>query len=65
MRHAAIEGSHDRNVTPYRFIVLSTSAKVFDVALDAGFGDVSNFNYAFRAEFGVSPRLYRERQRTK
>lgn len=36
------------------------SRKVIDVAFDAGFGDVSNFNRAFRAEFGVSPRAYRE-----
>jgi AraC-like DNA-binding protein len=34
-------------------------ARVVDIALDCGFGDVSNFNHAFRAEFGVSPRLYR------
>ena len=33
--------------------------KVLDIALDCGFGDVSNFNRAFRAEFGVSPRTYR------
>ncbi len=36
--------------------------RVLDIALDSGFGDVSNFNRAFRAEFGVSPRGYR-RQR--
>jgi AraC-like DNA-binding protein len=30
--------------------------KIVDVALDSGFGDVSNFNRAFRAEFGLSPR---------
>jgi AraC family transcriptional regulator len=35
------------------------SAKVLDVALDCGFGDVSNFNRAFRAEFGMNPRRYR------
>ena len=29
--------------------------KVLDIALDCGFGDVSNFNRAFRTEFGVSP----------
>jgi AraC-like DNA-binding protein len=34
-------------------------AKILDIALDCGFGDVSNFNRAFRAEFGVSPRAYR------
>jgi AraC family transcriptional regulator len=35
--------------------------KITDIALDCGFGDVSNFNRAFRAEFGVSPRGYRSR----
>jgi AraC-like DNA-binding protein len=35
-------------------------ALILDVALDAGFGDVSNFNHAFRAEFGISPRAYRQ-----
>jgi len=34
------------------------SAKVVDVALDSGFGDVSNFNHAFKREFGVSPRAF-------
>jgi AraC family transcriptional regulator len=38
-------------------------AKVVDVAFETGFGDVSNFNRAFRAEFGVSPTRYRQRQR--
>jgi AraC-like DNA-binding protein len=33
--------------------------KVLDIALDCGFGDVSNFNRAFRTEFGVNPRAYR------
>ena len=37
--------------------------KVLDVALDSGFGDVSNFNRAFRAEFGVSPRGFRQPRR--
>ena len=35
------------------------SAKVIDVAFSSGFGDVSNFNKAFRAEFGVTPTAYR------
>jgi AraC family transcriptional regulator len=38
------------------------TARVLDIAIDAGFGDVSNFNRAFRAEFGMNPRAYR-RQR--
>ena len=34
-------------------------ARIVDVAFASGFGDVSNFNRAFRAEFGMSPRVYR------
>lgn len=37
------------------------STKILDIALDCGFGDVSNFNHAFRAEFGTSPRQYRSK----
>jgi AraC-like DNA-binding protein len=33
--------------------------KIVDVALGCGFGDVSNFNRAFRAEFGVTPGSWR------
>lgn len=57
-------------VTPHQYVLrarlrvaatrLATeAARVIDVALDSGFGDVSNFNRAFRTEFGVSPRAYR------
>jgi AraC family transcriptional regulator len=57
-------------VTPHRYVVrarlrqaairLATErTKVVDVALDCGFGDVSNFNRAFRSELGVSPRAFR------
>ena len=57
-------------VTPHQFILrtrlrnaalrLATeSAKVVDIAFAAGFGDLSNFNHAFRAEFGVAPRQFR------
>lgn len=37
-------------------------ARVLDIALDCGFGDVSNFNHAFRTEFGVSPRIFRQQR---
>jgi len=58
-------------VTPHQYVLrarlraaamrLATEAgRVIDVALDSGFGDVSNFNRAFRTEFGVSPRAYRQ-----
>jgi AraC-like DNA-binding protein len=57
-------------VTPHQYILrvrlreavlrlLDPQSKILDVALDCGFGDVSNFNRCFRAEFGVSPRGYR------
>lgn len=57
-------------VTPHQYVLRSRlreagmrlaaePARVLDIALDCGFGDVSNFNHAFRTEFGVSPRVYR------
>jgi AraC family transcriptional regulator len=57
-------------VTPHQFVLrarlrsaalklIEYDAKIIDVVYGAGFGDVSNFNAAFRREFGVSPRAYR------
>jgi AraC family transcriptional regulator len=40
----------------------SQSTKVLDLAFDCGFGDVSNFNRTFRAEFGCGPRAYRRQE---
>ena len=59
-------------VTPHQYVLRTRlrnaalrlsegPAKVVDVALDSGFADVSNFNRAFRGEFGVSPSGYRAR----
>ena len=42
----------------------SEPEKVLNVALDCGFSDVSNFNRAFRNEFGLSPRTYRWQARS-
>jgi AraC family transcriptional regulator len=42
-------------------LVAEPEKKILDIALDCGFGDLSNFNRAFRAELGVSPRAYRLR----
>jgi AraC family transcriptional regulator len=61
---------HLTGLTPHQYVrrarlrhaatrLLTESEKVLDVALDCGFGDVSTFNRAFRAEFGVSPRVFR------
>ncbi len=58
------------SLTPHQYIrrarlrvaaarLIAEPSRVLDIALDSGFGDVSNFNRAFRAEFGTSPRAYR------
>jgi AraC family transcriptional regulator len=57
-------------VTPHQYVLRARLRKaamrlvggsdpITDVAFDSGFGDVSNFNRAFRGEFGVSPRAFR------
>jgi AraC-like DNA-binding protein len=57
-------------VTPHQYVLrarlrhaalrlVDEDAKIVDIALDSGFNDVSNFNHAFRAEFGTSPRVWR------
>lgn len=59
-------------VTPHQYLcrtrlrraatrLVENGAPVIDVAFDSGFGDVSNFNHAFRRELGMSPRQYRRR----
>lgn len=56
-------------LTPHQYILrtrlreaavrlASTPTKILDAAFDCGFGDVSNFNRAFRTEFGVNPRAF-------
>lgn len=61
-------------VTPHQFILRARlreaaarlrlcESKIIEVALASGFGDVSNFNHAFRAEFGVAPGEYGARER--
>jgi AraC family transcriptional regulator len=57
-------------ITPHQYVrrarlreaamrLVTRSWNVLDIALDSGFGDVSNFNRAFRTEFGVTPRVFR------
>jgi AraC family transcriptional regulator len=59
-------------LTPHQYVVRSRllyaatrlllePSPILDVAFDSGFGDVSNFNHAFRAEFGVNPRTFRDK----
>lgn len=57
-------------LTPYQFVLnmrlrqaaltlLSSRDPISAIALEAGFGDLSTFNAAFRGRFGSSPRLFR------
>jgi AraC family transcriptional regulator len=63
---------HVTRVTPHQFILRarlreaavrlsSTLDEVLEIALDTGFRDLSNFNHAFRAEFGMNPTTYARR----
>lgn len=57
-------------VTPHRHMrrlrlrraaaeLLVERKSITDVVMECGFGDVSNFNHAFRSEFGMSPKQFR------
>lgn len=63
-------------VTPHQYVrrarlrdaatrLLTEPGRVIDIALDSGFGDVSNFTRAFRTEFGLSPQTYRATHRRR
>jgi AraC family transcriptional regulator len=58
------------SVTPHQYVLRarlrqaairlkSTREPVLSIALDCGFRDLSNFNHAFRAEFGANPTRFR------
>jgi AraC-like DNA-binding protein len=46
-------------------LLVSTKAKVLDVALDSGYQSQSLFNDLFKRRFGLTPARWRERQRYK
>jgi AraC-like DNA-binding protein len=63
-------------VTPHQYVrrarlrnaatrLAAGTSKVLDIALDCGFGDVTNFNRAFRAEFAMAPLAYRKHNARK
>ena len=56
--------------TPHRYVIsarirraaallLDTQQRISDIALDVGFGDLSNFIHTFRREMGMTPRDFR------
>lgn len=42
-------------------LMISTSMKIVDIALDCGFGETSYFTKKFKNEFNMTPTVYRER----
>jgi AraC-like DNA-binding protein len=61
-------------MTPYQYLLSarmrraavelgSTRRPVLEIALEAGFGDLSTFNHRFRATFGQTPTQYRDLRR--
>lgn len=57
-------------LTPHQYVLrmrlrraaarlVEEKTSVLEIAFDCGFGDVSNFNRSFRAEFGRNPRAFR------
>jgi AraC-like DNA-binding protein len=51
-----------RRVAEAARLLLTTHKRVSEISYDVGYTDICNFNHAFRREFGVSPREYRERE---
>jgi AraC-like DNA-binding protein len=65
---------HIVGMTPYQFVLsvrmrraavrlATSSAPVSAIAFETGFGDLSTFNGRFRDVFGMSPMVYRSRER--
>jgi AraC-like DNA-binding protein len=63
-------------VTPHQYVrrarlrnaatlLAAGKSRVLDIALDCGFGDLANFNHAFRVEFGMAPLAYRKQNARK
>jgi transcriptional regulator GlxA family with amidase domain len=50
-----------RRITEAAHLLLTTHKRVSEISRDVGFTDISNFNHAFRRQFGVCPRDYRKR----
>jgi AraC-like DNA-binding protein len=51
-----------RRIAEAAKLLLTTHQRVSEIGYAVGFADMSNFNHAFRREFGVSPRQYRQRE---
>lgn len=49
----------ERRLLMAAMLLVQTHEQIAQIAYGVGFGDVSNFNHAFKRRFGMSPRQYR------
>ena len=61
LRTSIREVVRTRRIAEAARLLLATHKRVSEIGHDVGFNDISNFNHAFRRQFGVSPRDYRKR----
>ena len=52
----------ERRLIIAAMLILQTHERISQIAYSVGFGDVSNFNHAFKRRFEMSPRQYRKSQ---
>lgn len=49
----------ERRLVMAAMLLIQTHERISQIAYSVGFGDVSNFNHAFKRRFHMSPREYR------
>jgi AraC family transcriptional regulator of arabinose operon len=49
----------ERRLMMAALLIAQTHEQISQIAYSVGFGDVSNFNHAFKRRFSMSPRQYR------
>ena len=49
----------ERRLVMAAMLIVQSHERISQIAYSVGFGDVSNFNHAFKRRFGMSPRQYR------
>jgi len=49
----------ERRLMMAAMLLVQTHERISQIAYSVGFGDVSNFNHAFKRRFSMSPRQYR------
>ncbi len=51
----------ERRLMMAAMLIVQTHERISQIAYSVGFGDVSNFNHAFKRRFEMSPRQYRKK----